>query len=89
MFILQCQKVQNCLKRAETSSVLIFFNGVLYHVCTCTFTISYRSLSVALYESGTRKAEVYLTSLLELKITQLQDKIEFLQTENKKCSSNY
>jgi hypothetical protein len=45
VFILQCQKstkqLSNCLKRAETSVVLIVFNNVVYHIHTYTFTVSY------------------------------------------------
>jgi len=32
------RQVPSCLKRAETS---IVFNGVLYHTCTYTVTVSY------------------------------------------------
>jgi hypothetical protein len=34
------KQVPNCLKRAEMSIVLIVFNGVLYHTCTYTVTVS-------------------------------------------------
>ena len=45
MFILQCQKVQKqlpkCLRRAETSVILIVLSGVgvLYHVRVYTVTV--------------------------------------------------
>ena len=53
--------LQNGLKRAETIVVLIVYNRYLS--------------SVALHESGTRKAScgLNLTPLLVLRITQLQD----------------
>ena len=45
VFILQYQKVQdnyqNCLKMAETSVVLIIFNGVLCDVSAYTDTVSF------------------------------------------------
>ena len=82
MFILQYQKspkqLPNCLKITQTSVVLIIFNCFTCDIGTCTVTVS-----VALHESGTRNAllgtrlnntEVYLTPLLVLEITQLQDK---------------
>ena len=72
------KQLPNCLKITQTSVVLIIFNCVTCDVGTCTVTVS-----VALHESGTRNAllgtrlnntEVYLTPLLVLEITQLQDK---------------
>jgi len=44
VFIIQCQKAQkhsNCLKRTETSVVLIIFNGVRYPRLSSTDTVSY------------------------------------------------
>ena len=72
------KQLPNCLKITQTSVILIVFNCVTCDVGTCTVTVS-----VALHESGTRNAllgtrlnntEVYLTPLLVLEITQLQDK---------------
>ena len=38
----KCPKqMPNCLKKAETSVILIDFSGVLYHICTYTVTVSY------------------------------------------------
>jgi hypothetical protein len=31
----------NCLKRGDNSVILIVFDGVLYHVCAYTVTVSY------------------------------------------------
>ena len=39
------KQLPNCLKRAETSVVLITFKSVLHHVCSCTVTVSYRCTS--------------------------------------------
>jgi hypothetical protein len=84
VFILQCQKVlnncQNVLKSAETWLVL----NVLGCPLSCQHLYCYRFLLFALNESGTRKGllgpwlnntEVYLTPLLELKITWLLNKL--------------
>jgi len=61
------QQLLKCLKIAETSVILIVFNGVICDVRVYTVTVS-----VALHESGTRKAfldprlystKVYLTAI--------------------------
>jgi len=46
------KQLPNCLKRSETIVVLIVFNGVLYDISAYAVTV----FSVALHESGTRKA---------------------------------
>jgi hypothetical protein len=35
------KQLQNCVKRAETSVILMVFDGVLSEVCAYTVTISY------------------------------------------------
>ena len=41
-FIYSAISKSNCLKRTETSAVLIVFDGVLCEVRACTITVSYR-----------------------------------------------
>ena len=78
-FILQCQQMQNnfaiLLKRAETVIKLLFHSSPIYAAMLIL-------LPFALHKLGTRNAlldpwlnnnEVYLTLLLVLKITRLQD----------------
>ena len=36
------KQLPNCMKKSETSIVLIIFNCGLYHVYTYTVTVSYR-----------------------------------------------
>ena len=54
------KKLSNCLKRAETSVVLIVFDCVLYEVRAYKFIslILLLFLTVAQHESGTRKRYV-------------------------------
>ena len=46
------KQLPNCLKRAETSIVLIVFDGVLSEVSSYIVTV----YTIAQHESGTRKA---------------------------------
>jgi hypothetical protein len=41
VFILQCQNVQTTAKLSEKKHCSNISNGVLYHVCTYTVTVSY------------------------------------------------
>ena len=74
----------NYPKRAETSIVLIIFNGVLYHICTYTESVSHCcstwkaiSWSVSVY-SKDLSSQCNLTA----KIKPVQDKKYFLFTNN-------
>ena len=49
------KKLSNCLKRAETSVVLIVFDCVLFEVRAYKFIMLLLFLTVAQHESGTRK----------------------------------
>jgi hypothetical protein len=74
---------QNVLNEAETIFVLIAFNGVLCHVRTYTVNHFFRSLYMNQIKNKTllspwlNNTEVYFTTFLVLKITQLHDKYIF------------
>ena len=88
-FILQCKKspkqLPNCLKRAETSIVIIVFNGVLCDVSTYTVTASYHRSTWIGYQKKLLLgqwqyiAKMYpINAILTAHIEQVKDKTKYI-----------
>jgi hypothetical protein len=78
------KQLSNCLQRAETSVVLIVFNGGLYHIHVYTVTFSYyhyTRISKAIFPSVTVcNSKIFSQCILTGQIEPMQDKNEYINS---------